>query len=532
VSALTVEGVAVSATTRTTIGDSAVGVRRRAKSGVMRSHKLGDVRTGQIHTDFMSGDEATILRAILASPGPVLHGGTLLGADAYFHVSGVQQQPLGADLWVLSWRIEETGFTPSPLLFSFDADAPGAAYTFTRSGIVGPYTDENGLLQNEATPNVFRTDWQYGGRPALLLEPATTNELLRSEQLDNAAWTKSACSVLAGQSFGPDGLSGLDRIIEDGTSAQHFVSQSVTGMTADAVHALSGFSTPGTRTWVRLVMQNGANNVEAWFDVATGVVGTTQDGGTGTFVRAYVEDWGGGLYRCVLVGSVGNGATTVTASARLATGDGVGTYAGDGTSALQAGYLQLEDNKQFATSYVATVTATATRAVEKMTAPPGFTVADIRAAGGATFYQEWVERGTAWVAGSSTRYWQVGDDVRLLLFSGTAGDGTIDGSLTQDGGGSAQSSPSAVVPIGSPAEARLVLYLDDDDDWKVQCGVSVDGAAEVLGSVATFGATLPEFDEDLMTFAANHDANVHAPVGLRAIKGVPGNRSLAEMGAW
>jgi hypothetical protein len=157
-------------------------------------------------------------------------------------------------------------------------------------------------------------------------------------------------------------------------------------------------------------------------------------------------------------------------------------------------------------------------------------VADIRAAGGATFYQEWVERGTAWVAGSSTRYWQVGDDVRLLLFSGTAGDGTIDGSLTQDGGGSAQSSPSAVVPIGSPAEARLVVYLDPADDlWKVQCGVSVESAAEVLGSVATFGATLPDFDADLITFASAHNATVQAPVGLRRIKGIGGVYTMAEM---
>jgi hypothetical protein len=738
VSALTVEGVAVSATTRTTIGDSAVGVRRRAKSGVMRSHKLGDVRVGQIHTDFMSGDEATILRAILASPGPVLHGGTLLGADAYFHVSGVQQQPLGADLWVLSWRIEETGFTPSPLLFSFDALAPGA-YTFTRSG-PAPYTDSDGVPQSAPT-GVARVGAfaDYTDR-IVLTGDSTTNIILQSDNF-NATWTgvsggggfvvvttsgvvgpdgafmqnlednsaaavasvaqaltipansdSYACSlrvdktdhssnvvqfaiVLTGGgqatkivlldlsdgsltagagSAEPDdydvidegswwriwltvtnngsstgmtvtiapssesvGLVGNATIgdvqVEVGTSPTDYVPTTtapvtvlhtavsgrvpvaalspakqnlmtnsedfdaatggVSGLvvtadqflapdgetTADKVDDQSAVTVEGTfvgslahagsTTWVHSihVHKTALTDASYWIRIRLGLSGGTSDTGLIYFRpsdQTIIEDASdppagsgvvdeGTYWRVYIAMANPGGNTSFSAGFRPVQGDHA-TDPEANPDATLTGFAvpwgwQIEEGSTPG-AYTATGAVAINQGAEKMTKPPGFTMADIRAAGGATFYTSWIERGTAYDDTSSTRYWQVGDDVRLLLFSGSSGDGTIDGSLFEAGGINANSAPSAVVPLDKPAEARLVVYLDPADDlWKVQLGVSVDGAAEVLGSVATFGATLPDFDEDLLTFAGGHDSNVQAPVGLRTITGARGVYTMDQM---
>jgi hypothetical protein len=544
-SALTVEGVAVGVTTRTTIGDSAVGVRRRAKSGVMRSHKLGDVRTGQIHTDFMSGTDATILRAILASPGPVLHGGTLLGADAYFHVSGVQQQPLGADLWLLSWRIEETGFTPSPLLFSFDAVAPGAAFTFTRAG-VAPLLDVDGSYQEAAT-NVARYSYLteevafagggvFSGVPTehgrvLLLEPAGTNVWLRSDEFDAAAWTKAQATIDADDAAAPDGTTTADKLVESTDAGVHTVEQALGGSPTDdeySVISVHAKADERERIWMSLTGKDGSTVATARYDLVAGGIAAVSSGGSLTTLAA-IRDAGDGWYRCILAGDVLTGGSTPSGLIGLVDDSNQTSYTGDGTSGVHLWRGHAEVDRRAPSYAVQTVGATAAGVAEKMTAPPGFTMEDIRAAGGATFYQEWIERGTAYVVGSSTRYWQVSDDVQVALFSNSLGDGTLDGALFEAGGVSAVSSPSAVIPLGSPAEARLVLYLDDDDDWKVQLGVSVNGAAEVLGSVATFGATLPDFDADLLTFGADHNQNVHAPVGLRTIKGIGGVRTMAEM---
>jgi hypothetical protein len=541
VSALTVEGVAVSATTRTTIGDSAVGVRRRAKSGVMRSHKLGDVRVGQIHTDFMSGEDATILRAILASPGPVLHGGTLLGADAYFHVSGVQQQPLGADLWVLSWRIEETGFTPSPLLFSFDADAPGAV-TFTRTG-TARYTDSDGDQQSAAT-GVARVgaaadyvDLDGDGIPETptgRLEPEGENICLQSEDF-TTTWSGPAETVVtANQAVAPDGATTADKIEDTHASSAVGLAAAATGVPDDSdpwvasVH-LHKTDHSGDVARLTLSLQNGTT-VSAFLNVDP-ATGTLYELGAAVPADYGVED--AGDYWRVWLRADNNGTGNTQAVFTLFPSQ---ADPGDPTVTVNSltGYVmawgaQIEQGA-FPSSYIPTTTVAVTRGAEKMTVPPGFTMEDIRRAGGATFYTSWIERGTAYVVGSPTRYWQVGNNARLLLYSAVAGDGTIDGALIVAGGTAAPSAPSAVVPLGKPAEARLIVYLDPADDlWKVQCGVSVDGAAEVLGSVATFGATLPDFDEDLLTFGSSHNATAQAPVGLRDIKGIGGVYTMAQM---
>jgi hypothetical protein len=470
VSALTVEGVAVSATTRTTIGDSAVGVRRRAKSGVMRSHKLGDVRTGQIHTDFMSGDEATILRAILASPGPVLHGGTLLGADAYFHVSGVQQQPLGADLWVLSWRIEETALK-SHLLFSFDADAPGAP-TFTRTGVAS-YTDSDGVLQTAAT-GVARVgafsdyvDLDGDGifeTPTGLFEPAASNLLLQSADFDTT-WTPiSSPTITTDAETAPNGVAEADNIEDTGAGVQG-VRQDATIPDDSESYVFSVFvhktAHSGDIGQFQVSLLNGTG-VEGSirFDPGAGTVAATPSSTPDDFgIEDYSADW----WR-IWVTRINNSSGNTNARceffpAAAATLGGAADSAQAGDATFWGAQLEVGAEPG---SYIPTTTVAVTRAADLWFAdflhpPTSF------AAGGGTLYAKWIERGTrakavaqasaAWVVcvGNTTPRWAIAYSAPGLLEGGFRNSSVLRSSSID---------VSSALSIGDIVEAVVNLHPD------------------------------------------------------------------------
>jgi hypothetical protein len=56
--------------------------------------------------------------------------------------------------------------------------------------------------------------------------------------------------------------------------------------------------------WVRLTFLNGANEVQAWFNLSTGTIGTVNATGTATSASASIQNIGNGWYRCVLVGAI------------------------------------------------------------------------------------------------------------------------------------------------------------------------------------------------------------------------------------
>lgn len=54
-----------------------------------------------------------------------------------------------------------------------------------------------------------------------------TNLALRSQEFDNAAWTKALCSITPNSTVAPDGTLTADTIVEDGTAGFHSVLQAV-----------------------------------------------------------------------------------------------------------------------------------------------------------------------------------------------------------------------------------------------------------------------------------------------------------------
>lgn len=230
-------------------------------------------------------------------------------------------------------------------------------FTFTGDN-KSKYLGSAGLLISSQT-NTPRIAYNINGTVlGMLMEPSRTNLCLQSETLDNASWTKTASSITANAIASPDGATTADKIVEDGTTAIHLISQSI-AFTSGTTYAASVYFKAGERTWgfVQLPSAAFTTNTSAYFNLSTGTVGTTSNSPT-----TAVEQLPNGWYRCTIIK-----AATVTTSGVLtvstASADNTNSYAGNSTSGIYAWGIQVEASA-YPTSYIPTVAATVTRAAD------------------------------------------------------------------------------------------------------------------------------------------------------------------------
>jgi hypothetical protein len=219
--------------------------------------------------------------------------------------------------------------------------------------------NSSGVL-SEVANNVpafeFNANGTYRG---LLVEPAGTNLCLRSEDL-GTTWAFADATSSLNSASSPNGAVTADSIIDNTTNTFHGVAQNFT-VTSGISYTISAFFKANTLTWVRLAQNSsagGSTQVNAWYNIATGVVGTVGAGGT-----ARIENYGNGWYRCSL--TVTTTGTSFQYAIRTATADNQTTYAGTEQSLLFWG-AQLETGS-VATSYIPTVASTANRVADSVT---------------------------------------------------------------------------------------------------------------------------------------------------------------------
>ena len=102
-------------------------------------------------------------------------------------------------------------------------------FTFTRNS-EATRINENGIIETMGV-DVPRIDHTDGGCPSLLLEFASTNLIPYSEGFDNAAWTKTRCTIDSGGHTSPSGESNAfkmtatydDARLQDGSGAASVV---------------------------------------------------------------------------------------------------------------------------------------------------------------------------------------------------------------------------------------------------------------------------------------------------------------------
>ena len=181
------------------------------------------------------------------------------------------------------------------------------------------------------------TAWLWGaqlelGSTATTYNPTTVKNLLGfSEAFDNAAWGKTAATVITGAQANPvNGLFNAQKLMEDTSTGIHIVQQSA-GIVGNP-QALSFYVKAAGRSWIRVQMGSIAS---AYFNVSTGVTGTISN------CTASITDVGSGWYRCtVLATRTANGNNIVY----LASANGTDSYTGDGNSGVYIYGAQLSDS--------------------------------------------------------------------------------------------------------------------------------------------------------------------------------------------
>ena len=122
-----------------------------------------------------------------------------------------------------------------------------------------------------------------------LIEGVRTNLLTYSEQFDDAAWSKTNCTITANDTTAPDGTLTADRITA--TSSGQSLTQFPT-LTSGQPFVFSVFVKEGNWGIVRIGNASSATN-GAWFNVTNGTAGTI-NGGTSEII-----DYGNGWYRLI-----------------------------------------------------------------------------------------------------------------------------------------------------------------------------------------------------------------------------------------
>ena len=197
------------------------------------------------------------------------------------------------------------------------------------------------------TPTFLRASGATQVNAAGLIEYAPENLLSKSEEFNDAAWTKDRLSFVTNNITAPDGALTAEKLVEDtSVNNSHRVSRQIT-LTAEP-HTFSVFVKSAERNWVRVTLFDGVTSRQVWFDTTAGVIGT-QSGAIGQ-----MTSFGNGWWRCAIT-ATGVAAISQT-NVALATADNISTYTGDGTSGIYLWGAQLERSST-ARAYIPTTTA-------------------------------------------------------------------------------------------------------------------------------------------------------------------------------
>lgn len=362
-----------------------------APDGTTTADKLQEDTTNGVHNNSLSSNITTVsgqsyilsIYAKAAERAYVAVYDPSLGVGKFFDLSGAGAvlgdligtptsasiQSVGSGWYRCSIKIVANGVTGINSYTSTNGS------TFSYAGTTGSgvylWGAQVEAVTYETTPRAYNpttSSVYYGPRfdydPAtlaakgLLIEEARTNLFLGSEAFDDASkWTKQASAITANASTSPAGTSTSDKIEEDNTTGVHQVYQSF--IATAAAYTASVFVKAAERTWAYIRLDDGGGDRGAYINLSTGAVGTVEN--VDTTVK--VTNSGNGWWRVALTRTLVVGSSYIVIAPT--TGDGVKSFLGTTSSGIYAWGAQVELGS-FATSYIPTTSASATRAIDSV----------------------------------------------------------------------------------------------------------------------------------------------------------------------
>jgi hypothetical protein len=186
-----------------------------------------------------------------------------------------------------------------------------------------PFADNKSLV--DATTGANLVDFTRQSRATYVdgdgvIRTATTNLLLRSEEFDNAAWSKSNATITANTIVSPDGTVSADTFTGDAGTSIKRIRQNVT-TTALGPWTYSVWLKVDNAASALVALFDssvgGVNNVRTMLTFSTGAVSTAVAGGTATGASASVTPFGNGWYRVSITGTFVTALTSVWAEVWL-----------------------------------------------------------------------------------------------------------------------------------------------------------------------------------------------------------------------
>jgi hypothetical protein len=181
---------------------------------------------------------------------------------------------------------------------------------------------------------------------------------VRSEDFDNASWSKVNTTVTANNIVAPDGLITADTITDsvDGSAAAHSATTPTQSFTSGVTYTVSVYAKAGTLGGTAFVFPASAftSNLTARFNLTTGTVALADAG-----ITASIIPLPNGWYRCVATATA---TATASSTIQIRTATTTGSfYQGNGTGTIYLWGAQLETGSS-ATAYIPTRSVFTSRA--------------------------------------------------------------------------------------------------------------------------------------------------------------------------
>ena len=222
----------------------------------------------------------------------------------------------------------------------------------------GNYTDIYRVVKTAAA-DILRQE-----SDGWLIENASTNLILRSDEFNDAAWSVQDVTISANDTASPDGTVTADRVYPTSTGTNRLVFQSAPSSVS--AHTVSIYIKSVGFNWVKLLNAEGTSGV--WFDVSNGAIGTQEAGSVGS-----IQKLANGWFRCSVTG---NGAASSFVQLALADSDGSSVATALGNNGVFVWGAQLEDSSVI-TSYIQTLGSQVSRDVDSMTVQSNYNFPDL-----------------------------------------------------------------------------------------------------------------------------------------------------------
>lgn len=263
-----------------------------------------------------------------------------------------------------------TGSNRRAVTFGTSVLPSGITDTCSNNG-KATYFNSSGVLTTVSSNNFGRIN--YNGATLAVLgfmdEPAATNLCLQSNlQFGGASpWGSTFSVITLNAGTSPDGTSNASTVADTSANNTHNAFSSAIATTGSQTYTISAFFRNNTIQFASLGFTSAGvgSGFSISADLSAGTITHTDTYGTGSIVASSITSVGGGWYRLTATGVMStssvNGFATV-ATLNSGTANINTTYVGSGKS-LYAYGVQVEATA-FATSLIATTTATVTRAAD------------------------------------------------------------------------------------------------------------------------------------------------------------------------